>query len=68
MVNDYKQAASILGVPVQAVQATTWYIWKSLHSSTEPIPSMTFDVSQFKKLEPSNDNDMDFSLANTLFP
>jgi hypothetical protein len=28
MVADYQKAAEELGVPVQAVQATTWYIWK----------------------------------------
>lgn len=28
MLADYQRAAETLGVPVQAVQATTWYIWK----------------------------------------
>ena len=35
MLDDYKRAAAILGVPVQAVQAVTWYIWKYTgHSKT----------------------------------
>lgn len=29
MVADYKAAANAAGLPVQAVQAITWYIWKS---------------------------------------
>lgn len=31
MIDDYHQAAQELGVPVQAVQATTWYIYKYTH-------------------------------------
>ncbi len=39
MVRDYKLVAKELGVPVQAVQAVTWYIWKytSSHLSNPPL-------------------------------
>lgn len=30
IVGDYKKAAKQLGITVQALQATTWYIWKSV--------------------------------------
>lgn len=38
MVNDYLNAANQLGVPVQAVQAVTWYIWKY---TPDDIPKTT---------------------------
>ncbi len=31
MIEDYRQAARELGVPVQSVQATTWFIWRYSH-------------------------------------
>jgi len=43
MVADYKQAASELGVSVQAVQAVTWYIWKYT-TSPPTIPDVTLPV------------------------
>lgn len=33
ILDDYKTAASELGVGLQALQATTWYIWKSLKNA-----------------------------------
>lgn len=42
MVNDYIAAAKQLGVPVQAVQAVTWYIWKY---TPDDIPKTTADLS-----------------------
>ena len=57
MVADYQKAAEELGVPVQAVQATTWYIWKYT-GKTPPVevPKGKYDVSQFTGQVPSNDN------------
>lgn len=40
MVNDYLDAAKHLNVPVQAVQAVTWYIWKY---TPDDIPKTTSD-------------------------
>lgn len=40
MVNDYLEAAKRLKVPVQAVQAVTWYIWKY---TPDDIPKTTPD-------------------------
>lgn len=59
MVADYQRAAEELGVPVQAVQATTWYIWKYT-GKTPPVevPKGKYDVSQFTGQVPSNDNAM----------
>lgn len=43
MVLDYKQAASDLGLPVQSLQAVTWYIWK--YTTNPPkIPNVTLPV------------------------
>jgi len=43
MVADYKQAASELGVRVQALQAITWYIWK--YTTNPPkVPDITLPV------------------------
>lgn len=38
MLADYKAAANRAGLPVQAVQAITWYIWKY---TTDPLPGPT---------------------------
>jgi len=43
MVEDYKKAASELGIPVQSLQAVTWYIWK--YTTDAPIvPNVTLPV------------------------
>lgn len=43
MVSDYKAAASELGIPVQALQAVTWYIWK--YTTNPPtVPDVTLPV------------------------
>jgi len=42
MVNDYISAAKQLGVPVQAVQAVTWYVWKY---TPDDIPKTTANLS-----------------------
>lgn len=57
MVQDYQTAAKELGVPVQAVQATTWYIWKYTGKSAPvKVPKGKYDVSKFKGAQPANDN------------
>lgn len=44
MLEDYQAAAEQLGVPVQAIQAVTWYIWK--YTNDAPIvKSKVFDTS-----------------------
>ena len=44
MLEDYQTAAEQLGVPVQAIQAVTWYIWK--YTNDAPIvKSKVFDTS-----------------------
>ncbi len=56
MVRDYHTAAEQLGVPVQAVQAVTWYIWKYTGKSAPlEAPRGIYDVSGLKKTAPSND-------------
>lgn len=57
MIQDYQTAAKELGVPVQAVQAVTWYIWKYT-GKTAPLeaPTGVYDVSQFVNAQPANDN------------
>lgn len=56
MVQDYQTASNELGVPVQAVQAVTWYIWKYT-GKTPPVeaPTGVYDVSKFKNSQPAND-------------
>ena len=58
MIQDYQEAAKQLGVPVQAVQATTWYIWKYT-GKTAPLPveKGVYDVSKFVGAKPANDVD-----------
>ncbi len=57
MIQDYNKAAELLGVPVQAVQATTWYIWKYTGKSAPlPVEKGVYDVSSFKGAKPANDN------------
>lgn len=58
MIQDYQEAAQQLGVPVQAVQATTWYIWKYT-GKTAPLPveKGVYDVSKFVGAKPANDVD-----------
>lgn len=58
MIQDYQEAAKQLGVPVQAVQATTWYIWKYT-GKTAPLPveKGVYDVSKFIGAKPANDVD-----------
>jgi hypothetical protein len=41
MLEDYKKASGILGVPVQAIQATTWYIWKYSSNDMPQAPLVT---------------------------
>jgi hypothetical protein len=41
MLSDYMVAAEQLGVPVQSVQAVTWYIWKYTDKSPSEMPSET---------------------------
>ncbi|TXH11420.1 MAG: hypothetical protein E6R04_02220 [Spirochaetes bacterium] len=57
MIQDYNKAAELLGVPVQAVQATTWYIWKYT-GKTAPLPveKGVYDMLKFKGAKPANDN------------
>ncbi len=56
MIQDYQTAAKELGVPVQAVQAVTWYIWKYT-GKTAPLeaPTSVYDVSKFRNVQPAND-------------
>lgn len=55
MLDDYHKAANILGVPVQAVQAVTWYVWK--YTTDAPVvKAKVFDVSSFLNKVPDNDN------------
>jgi hypothetical protein len=58
MIQDYQEAARQLEVPVQAVQATTWYIWKYT-GKTAPLPveKGVYDVSKFVGAKPANDVD-----------
>ena len=43
MVEDYKKAAAELGIPVQSLQAVTWYIWK--YTTNPPtVPEVTLPV------------------------
>lgn len=60
MIQDYQIAANELGVPVQAVQAVTWYIWKYT-GKTPPVeaPTGVYDVSKFKNSQPANDVSLD---------
>lgn len=41
MIADYKEASKQLNVPVQAIQATTWYIWKYSSNEVAPAPVST---------------------------
>lgn len=55
MLADYKTAAELLKVPVQAVQAVTWYIWK--YTNDAPVVKhKVFDTSAFLGKKPENDN------------
>jgi len=56
MIQDYQSASEQLGVPVQAVQAVTWYIWKYT-GKTPPLeaPTGVYDVSKFRNAQPAND-------------
>lgn len=72
MLADYQTAANQLGVPVQAVQAVTWYIWK--YTANAPfVKPKTFDVSAFLKNVPANDNsslepvDTDVTLESIIY-
>ena len=38
MINDYQEASTKLSVPVQAIQAVTWYIWKYSSNDLKPAP------------------------------
>jgi hypothetical protein len=60
MIQDYHTAAEQLGVPVQAVQAVTWYIWKYT-GKTAPIEASkgVYDVSKFRTAQPANDISLD---------
>jgi hypothetical protein len=64
MIQDYQMAANELGVPVQAVQAVTWYIWKYT-GKTPPLeaPTGVYDVSKFRNSQPANDTVLDESRA-----
>lgn len=44
MVEDYSEAAKQLGVPTQAVQAVTWYIWK--YSKHDPAQGLQVSPGQ----------------------
>lgn len=58
MIQDYQEAAKQLGVSVQAVQATTWYIWKYTGKSAPlPVEKGVYDVSKFIGAKPANDVD-----------
>jgi hypothetical protein len=60
MIQDYQTAAEQLGVPVQAVQAVTWYIWKYT-GKTPPLeaPTGVYDVTKFRNAQPANDVSLD---------
>lgn len=45
IVNDYKEAAKQLGITVQAVQATTWYVWKSVEGGETEKQAAEFDLT-----------------------
>jgi hypothetical protein len=48
MVSDYKAVASELGIPVQALQAITWYIWK--YTTNPPtVPDVILPVEAKRK-------------------
>lgn len=40
MINDYQEASRRLNVPVQAIQAVTWYIWKYSSNDLPPAPEV----------------------------
>lgn len=48
MVEDYQKAADELGVPVQVVQAITWYIWKYTNNPPK-IPNVRLPVEKKKR-------------------
>ena len=48
MIRDYHEAANRLNVPVQAVQAVTWYIWKYSSNDLPPAPVVTNTVPEQK--------------------
>lgn len=45
MIQDYTKVADILGLSPQAVQAISWYIWKSVYDAPPP-PSIQIPVEQ----------------------
>jgi hypothetical protein len=40
MINAYQEASTKLNVPVQAIQAVTWYIWKYSSNDLNPAPEV----------------------------
>jgi hypothetical protein len=40
MINAYQEASTKLNVPVQAIQAVTWYIWKYSSNDLKPAPEV----------------------------
>ncbi len=38
MIRDYQEASAILNIPVQSIQAVTWYIWKYSSNDLPPAP------------------------------
>ena len=58
MVNDYKKAAQDFGVPVQAVQAITWYIWKYTMDPPPPV-KMKFNLLPSSLKEAMIEEDLD---------
>ena len=60
MVQDYQAASKELGVPVQAVQAVTWYIWKYTDKKSPlKAPTGVYDVSTLRSAKPANDVSLD---------
>lgn len=49
MVQDYKKAAEFLKIPVQSLQAITWYIWKYTSNTQGKVIDKVYDLTQFKK-------------------
>ena len=62
MIQDYQAASEELKVSVQAIQATTWYIWKYTGNSPAlSIKKGKYDVSHFtggNQHHPANDNSL----------
>lgn len=69
MIADYAKASELLGVPVQAVQAVTWYIWKYTNDSPVVKPKV-YDVSGLivANNRPANDiSESRYKLLESLF-